>query len=133
MAPNPKEHQLELAAEMLKALADPKRLRLLLRLGKREMSVGEIAELEKDKFATVSAFFSSLVALAALGHFFNSSKRLARPLTLNLNHYLNDRAGRPPHPQRQLLADWGKTYGVANASRRPHQLAVHIGDDVAFA
>lgn len=66
MAPNPKEHQLELAAEMLKALADPKRLRLLLRLGKREMSVGEIAELEKDKFATVSARLKVLLSARLL-------------------------------------------------------------------
>ena len=51
----PKLHQLQLAAEMLKALADPSRLRLLLRLAKGELSVGELAELEQDKITTVSA------------------------------------------------------------------------------
>ena len=51
----PEQHQLELAAEMLKALADPSRLRLLLRLAQSELSVGEIAELEREKITTISA------------------------------------------------------------------------------
>lgn len=40
---------------MLKALADPSRLRLLLRLAQSELSVGEIAELEREKITTISA------------------------------------------------------------------------------
>jgi DNA-binding transcriptional ArsR family regulator len=55
MVSAPEPHQLELAAEMLKALADSSRLRLLLRLAKGELSVGEIAELEQEKITTVSA------------------------------------------------------------------------------
>lgn len=51
----PPRHQLELAAEMLKALADPGRLRLLLHLSNRELSVGELAEVEREKITTVSA------------------------------------------------------------------------------
>jgi len=48
-------HQLELAAEMLKALADPSRLRILLQLSKQELNVGELAEIEQEKITTVSA------------------------------------------------------------------------------
>lgn len=51
----PQQRQLELAAEILKALADPGRLRLLLRLANKEMSVGEIAESEQEKITTISA------------------------------------------------------------------------------
>ncbi|MGX9393955.1 ArsR/SmtB family transcription factor (plasmid) [Nitrobacteraceae bacterium UC4446_H13] len=51
----PQQHQLQLAADMLKALADPSRLGLLLRLAKREMSVGELSELEHEKITTMSA------------------------------------------------------------------------------
>jgi DNA-binding transcriptional ArsR family regulator len=52
---NPDQQQLELAAEMLKALADFYRLRLLMRLAQGELNVGRLAELEKDKITTVSA------------------------------------------------------------------------------
>ena len=55
MVSTPQRRQLELAAEMLKALADPSRLRVLLQLSKRELSVGELAEIEKEKLTTVSA------------------------------------------------------------------------------
>ena len=55
MVSTPTRDQLDLAAEMLKALADPSRLRLLLRLAKGELSVGELAELEQEKITTVSA------------------------------------------------------------------------------
>jgi len=55
MRSEPEQHELELAAEMLKALADPSRLRLLLRLAKSELSVGEIADLEQEKITTISA------------------------------------------------------------------------------
>jgi DNA-binding transcriptional ArsR family regulator len=55
MVSAPQRFQLELAAEMLKALADPSRLRVLLQLSKRELSVGELAEIEHEKITTVSA------------------------------------------------------------------------------
>lgn len=55
MVSTPQRHQLELAAEMLKALADPSRLRILLQLSKRELNVGELAEIEQEKITTVSA------------------------------------------------------------------------------
>ncbi|WP_041345183.1 MULTISPECIES: ArsR/SmtB family transcription factor [Nitrobacter] len=55
MVSDPQWHQLELAAEMLKALADPHRLGILLRLSKRELSVGELAEIEQEKVTTMSA------------------------------------------------------------------------------
>lgn len=66
MPPALKQHQLELAADMLKALADPKRLRLLVRLGKRELSVGEIAEIEQEKITTVSARLKVLLTARLL-------------------------------------------------------------------
>jgi DNA-binding transcriptional ArsR family regulator len=56
----PEHHQLELAAEMLKALADPSRLRLLLRLASGELNVSEIAELEQEKITTISARLKTL-------------------------------------------------------------------------
>jgi ArsR family transcriptional regulator len=49
MVSDPQWHQLERAAEMLKALADPNRLGILLRLSKRELSVGELAEIDRRK------------------------------------------------------------------------------------
>jgi len=55
MVSTPQRHQLELAAEMLKALADPSRLRILLQLSKRELNVGELAEIEQERITTVSA------------------------------------------------------------------------------
>ncbi len=55
MVSDPQWRQLELAAEMLKALADPHRLGILLRLSKRELSVGELAEIEQEKVTTMSA------------------------------------------------------------------------------
>jgi DNA-binding transcriptional ArsR family regulator len=55
MTSAPERHQVELAAEMLKALADPSRLRVLLRLARGELSVGEIAKLEQEKITTISA------------------------------------------------------------------------------
>jgi ArsR family transcriptional regulator, lead/cadmium/zinc/bismuth-responsive transcriptional repressor len=48
-------HQLELAAEMLRALADPARLRILLRLSEGELNVGQLAKLENDRISTISA------------------------------------------------------------------------------
>ena len=47
--------QLELAAEMLKALADPHRLRVMLRLARGEMSVSQLAEWDEEKITTTSA------------------------------------------------------------------------------
>ena len=55
MVSAPQQSQLELAAQILKALADPSRLRVLLQLSKRELSVGELAEIEHEKITTVSA------------------------------------------------------------------------------
>ena len=55
MVSTAQRHQLELAAEMLKALADPSRLRILLQLSKQELNVGELAEIEQERITTVSA------------------------------------------------------------------------------
>lgn len=51
----PAEQTLESAAAMLSAAGDPARLRLLLRLAEGEQCVGELAEAEGEKLATVSA------------------------------------------------------------------------------
>lgn len=48
-------HQLESAAAMFKAIADPARLQTLILLAAHEHNVGELAELEGDKVGTVSA------------------------------------------------------------------------------
>ncbi|MBV9703017.1 MAG: helix-turn-helix transcriptional regulator [Methylobacteriaceae bacterium] len=55
MADETDERELEIAAEMLKALADPHRLRVLTRLTRGEMNVTQLAETEKEKITTMSA------------------------------------------------------------------------------
>jgi DNA-binding transcriptional ArsR family regulator len=49
------KHQLELAAAMFKALADPLRLRTLVLLAEKERGVSELADIEAEKIGTVSA------------------------------------------------------------------------------
>jgi len=62
--PNPPAgHQLEGACAMFRALADPSRLRLLVRLGAGEICVSELAELENEKLSTVSARLQMLHAV----------------------------------------------------------------------
>jgi DNA-binding transcriptional ArsR family regulator len=58
--PLPSRAQLEAAAEILRALGDPKRLRLLLRLAESEACVSELAEDEGEKITTVSARLKTL-------------------------------------------------------------------------
>jgi DNA-binding transcriptional ArsR family regulator len=47
--------ELEEAAAMFKALADPARLQTLIILAENERNVGDLAEIEGDKTGTVSA------------------------------------------------------------------------------
>jgi len=49
------DRELELAANMCQAMADPSRLRLLLWLQQGERCVSELVELEKAKLSSVSA------------------------------------------------------------------------------
>jgi len=51
----PSDRILESAAAMLSAAGDPARLRLLLRLAEGERCVSELADVEGDKLATISA------------------------------------------------------------------------------
>ena len=62
MISDPTDRQLELAAEMLKALAEPHRLKMMLRLANGELSVGQFAELDKEKITTVSARLKVLLS-----------------------------------------------------------------------
>jgi DNA-binding transcriptional ArsR family regulator len=66
MVSNPSNRQLELAAEMLKALADPHRLRAMLRLAHGEMIVSQLAELDKEKITTMSARLKILLTARLL-------------------------------------------------------------------
>jgi ArsR family transcriptional regulator len=66
MVVNADQHQLELAADMLRALADPHRLRVLIRLAQGELNVGQLAELEKEKITTVSARLKVLLTARLL-------------------------------------------------------------------
>ena len=59
-APLPSRAQLEAAAEIFRALGDPERLRLLVRLGETEACVSELAEDEGEKITTVSARLKTL-------------------------------------------------------------------------
>jgi len=49
------ETQLDKAASMFKALADPLRLKTLMLLAQKERSVGELSLIEGEKIGTVSA------------------------------------------------------------------------------
>ena len=53
--------RLEQAADILRALADPSRLRILLILAEGELNVGQLAEREKEKIATMSARLKMLL------------------------------------------------------------------------
>src|SRR5438132_11208372 len=59
-APLPSRAQIDAAAEMFRALGDPERLRLLLRLAESEACVSELAEHEGEKITTVSARLKTL-------------------------------------------------------------------------
>lgn len=56
----PQQRELEGAAGMFRALADPLRLRLLSRLASGEACVGDLAALEGDKLTTISARLKAL-------------------------------------------------------------------------
>ena len=58
----PPRTQIEAAAEMFRALGDPERLRLLVRLAAGEACVSELAEDEGMKITTVSARLKTLFA-----------------------------------------------------------------------
>lgn len=55
MSGMPGQRQLETAAAMFDALSDTSRLRTLMLLAKKELSVSEIAAAEGEKMTTVSA------------------------------------------------------------------------------
>ena len=56
----PSRAQIEAAAEIFRALGDPERLRLLVRLAESEACVSELAEDEGEKITTVSARLKTL-------------------------------------------------------------------------
>jgi DNA-binding transcriptional ArsR family regulator len=58
----PARAQIETAADMFRALGDPERLRLLVRLAGGEACVSELAEDEGEKITTVSARLRILFA-----------------------------------------------------------------------
>ena len=66
MAADPDQHQLELAADMFRALGDPQRLRVLIRLAEGELNVGQLAELEKERITTMSARLKVLLTARLL-------------------------------------------------------------------
>src|ERR1700746_3386396 len=59
----PEWAQIETAAEMFRALGDPERLRLLVRLAASEACVSGLAEAEGEKITTVSARLKALYAV----------------------------------------------------------------------
>lgn len=56
----PPRAQMENVAAMFRALGDPERLRLLVRLAQGEACVSELAEEEQEKITTVSARLKTL-------------------------------------------------------------------------
>ena len=86
MAVDLDQHQLELAADMFRALGDPQRLRVLTRLAQGELNVGQLAELEKERFTTMSARLKVLLTARLL-----KRRRLGQTIiyTLADTHVLN--------------------------------------------
>jgi ArsR family transcriptional regulator, lead/cadmium/zinc/bismuth-responsive transcriptional repressor len=66
-APLPSREQIEAAAEIFRALGDPERLRLLLRLAAGRACVSELAEDESEKITTVSTRLKVLSGVRLLG------------------------------------------------------------------
>ncbi|XSC44806.1 ArsR/SmtB family transcription factor [Bradyrhizobium sp. RDT10] len=58
----PAQQRLEAASTMFRALADLSRLRTLMALAKHECSVTQLAEMEGEKIATVSARLKVLLS-----------------------------------------------------------------------
>jgi len=67
MSATPGERQLEAAAAMFDALSDPSRLRTLMLLATKGLSVSEIAAAEGEKMTTVSARLQILHAARLIG------------------------------------------------------------------
>jgi ArsR family transcriptional regulator, lead/cadmium/zinc/bismuth-responsive transcriptional repressor len=63
----PGERQLEAAAAMFDALSDTSRLRTLMLLARKDLSVSEIAAAEGEKMTTVSARLQILHAARLIG------------------------------------------------------------------
>jgi ArsR family transcriptional regulator len=59
----PSRGQIEAVSQMFRALGDPERLRLLVRLAEAEACVSELAEHEGEKITTVSARLKTLYAV----------------------------------------------------------------------
>src|SRR5436309_14359361 len=59
----PSDQQIETVAAIFRALGDPERLRLLVRLARREACVSDLAEEENEKITTVSARLKTLRAV----------------------------------------------------------------------
>jgi ArsR family transcriptional regulator, lead/cadmium/zinc/bismuth-responsive transcriptional repressor len=59
----PSRARIEAAAEIFRALGDPERLRLLLRLAESEACVSELADDEGEKITTVSARLKTLAGV----------------------------------------------------------------------
>ena len=57
------DQQIETAAAIFRALGDPERLRLLMRLAGGEVCVSDLAEEENEKITTVSARLKTLRAV----------------------------------------------------------------------
>jgi len=86
MAVDLDQHQLELAADMFRALGDPQRLRVLIRLAQGELNVGQLAELEKERITTMSARLKVLLTARLL-----TRRRVGQTIiyTLADTHVLN--------------------------------------------
>jgi ArsR family transcriptional regulator len=59
----PSDQQIETAAAIFRALGDPERLRLLVRLAAGEACVSDLADEESEKITTVSARLKTLRAV----------------------------------------------------------------------
>ena len=99
----PPRDQMEIVAAMFRALGDPERLQLLLRLAQGEACVSELAEEEREKITTVSARLKTLHAVRLVRRrreakhvFYSLADEHVFPLVSNaIDHAAESRAAVP--------------------------------------
>jgi DNA-binding transcriptional ArsR family regulator len=102
----PSRGQIETAAAMFRAIGDPERLRLLVRLAGGEACVSDLAEEEGEKITTVSARLKALYAVRLVSRrreakhvFYTLADQHVLPLVHNaIDHAAEDRTAASADP-----------------------------------
>ena len=104
----PPQAQVDMVAAMFRALGDPERLRLLVRLAQGEACVSELAEEEREKITTVSARLKTLFMARLVNRrreakhvFYTLADEHVFPLVSNAtDHAAESRTAVPADPRR---------------------------------